>query len=209
MPPTVLIPVNRFDRAKQRLAERFRADQREQLAIATFQTVTCAVHDAGLLSVALTPEPDRVMALACADQVVGESTLLSGLNAQLEGLAPQLGDEVLILHADLPLATGAAIRSFLDAAGDAPVALVRSPDGGTNAMLLRPPGRFPLAYGRESFVAHEAAARGAGLRTVSVESPALALDLDTPADIAALLETPGGRETPAGRLAQAFLDASI
>jgi len=198
--PVVLIPVNRFERAKGRLSERFSAAERAQLAIATFETVARAVHDAGLLSVALTPDPETVRALGLATEVIGESPQLHGLNGQLEGIAPQLGAEVLILHADLPLATGGAITAFLEAAGGAEAALVRSGDGGTNAMLLRPPGRFPLAYGANSFAAHDAAARSAGLTVAHIESPALALDLDTPADIAALLETPAGRESAAGRL---------
>ncbi len=200
MPPVVLIPVNRFDRAKGRLAEHYSPEARAQLAIATFETVARAVRDAGLLSVALTPDPDAVRALGVATEVIGETSQRHGLNQQLEGIAPQLGAEVLILHADLPLATGDAITALLDAAGDAEAALVRSRDGGTNAMLLRPPGRFPLAYGANSFAAHDAAARAAGITVVHIESPALALDLDTPADIAILLETPGGPETPAGRL---------
>jgi len=198
--PVVLIPVNRFERAKGRLSERFSAATRAQLAIATFETVARAVHDAGLLSVALTPDPETVRALGLATEVIGESPQLHGLNGQLEGIAPQLGAEILILHADLPLATGGAITAFLEAAGGAEAALVRSGDGGTNAMLLRPPGRFPLAYGANSFAAHDAAARAAGLTVAHIESPALALDLDTPADIAALLETPAGRESAAGRL---------
>lgn len=200
MPPTVLIPVNRFDRAKGRLAERFTPAERTQLAIATFRTVAQAVRDAGLLSVALTPDPESVRALALATEVIGESPSLSGLNAQLQGLVTQLGAEVLILHADLPLATGQAITAFLDAAGDAEVALVQSRDGGTNAMLLRPPGRFPLAYGPNSFALHESAATAAGLRVIRVESPSLALDLDTPADVEQLMSTAEGRATLAGQL---------
>ena len=155
--PVVLIPVNRFERAKGRLSERFSAAERAQLAIATFETVARAAHDAGLLSVALTPDPETVRALGLATEVIGESPQLHGLNGQLEGIAPQLGAEILILHADLPLATGGAITAFLEAAGGAEAALVRSGDGGTNAMLLRPPGRFPLAYGANSFAAHDAA----------------------------------------------------
>jgi 2-phospho-L-lactate guanylyltransferase len=203
MPPVVLIPVNSFGRAKGRLSELYTPELRAQLAITTFTTVATAVRDAGLLSVALTPEPDAVRALGAASEVIGESPRLHGLNAQLEGLVTQLGDEVLVLHADLPLATGVALSGFLEAAGQAEIALVRSSDGGTNAMLLRPPGRFPLAYGANSFTAHDTAARAAGLSVVHVESPALALDLDTPADIELLLSTAEGRATLAGQLLSA------
>jgi 2-phospho-L-lactate guanylyltransferase len=196
----VLIPVNRFDRAKGRLSQLLTAEKREQLAIATFRTVAQAVREAGLLSVALTPDRERVTALAAADEVIGETPQRQGLNEQIEGVIRHIGDEVLVLHADLPLATGAVLTTFLEAAGDAEVALVRSRDGGTNAMLLRPPGRFPLAYGAGSFAAHDAAAHSAGLRVVHVESEPLALDLDTPDDIERLLSTPGGPETLAGRV---------
>jgi 2-phospho-L-lactate guanylyltransferase len=209
MPPVVLIPVNRFDRAKGRLADFLGAAQREQLAIATFRTVIQAVRDAGLVSVALTPDPAAVKALAIAGRVVAETPDRHGLNGQLEGVITTLGDEVLVLHADLPLATGQALKDFLQAAGDADAALVQSRDGGTNAMLLRPPGRFPLAYGPGSFAAHDAAARAAGLRVEHVESLALALDLDTPADIEQLLSMTRGRETVAGKLIQGFVPRPV
>ena len=66
-------------------------------------------------------------------------------------------------------------------------------------MLLRPPGRFALAYGRGSGDLHEAAARAAGLTVRRAEVPALSLDLDTPGDVRTLLATAEGRETEAGR----------
>ena len=93
-----------------------------------------------------------------------------------------------------------ALRELVAQAPEAPSAtLVRPGDGGTNAMLLRPPGRFPLAYGRGSGDRHEEAAREAGLAVRRADVPALALDLDTPADVRELLSTAEGRATEAGR----------
>ena len=198
---TVLIPVNRLDRAKGRLAALLSPAERAELVRRSLATVLDAVAAAGMAPVALTADeavrallPDGVRALA-------EEPRLRGLSAQLERAAERLAvDELLILHADLPLATAHALRDLAAQAPPAPsMTLVRPVDGGTNAMLLRPPGRFPLAYGGGSGDRHEEAARAAGLTVRRAPIPALALDLDTPADVRALLATPAGRACPAGR----------
>ncbi len=198
----IIIPVNRLDRAKGRLAELLTPDERETLTIATLRTVLAAVREAGMRPMVLAADPRLAELLDPGLTIVAEDPSASGLNEQLEvALAATREPAVLILHADLPLATGPALRAVLAAAGaEESVALVRSPDGGTNAMLLRPPGRFALAYGPGSFAAHLEVAERAGLRAVVVESPELALDLDTPADLRTLLSTPEGRASAAGRL---------
>ena len=198
----VIIPVNRLDRAKGRLAELLTPDEREALTLATLRTVLEAVREAGMKPVVLAADPRLAALLDPGVTVVAEDRATSGLNAQLEVvLAATREPAVLILHADLPLATGPALRALLAAAdADESVALVRSPDGGTNAMFFRPPGRFPLAYGKGSFAAHCDAAERAGLAVSVVESPELALDLDTPVDLRTLLSTPGGRASAAGKL---------
>lgn len=203
--PLVLVPVNRLDRAKGRLSALLSAAERAALALATFETVCAAVVEAGYALAVLTSDP-RVAARGRA-LLIGEDPVRRGLNAQLEAAIAGLDSppQLLILHADLPLATGAALRSLVAAALPAPSAtLVTSADGGTNAMLLRPPGRYPLAYGAASAARHQAAATAAGVRCTAVESPPLALDLDTPADLRRLLAEPAGRETPAGRLLVEF-----
>jgi 2-phospho-L-lactate guanylyltransferase (CobY/MobA/RfbA family) len=43
-------------------------------------------------------------------------------------------------------------------------------------------------FGSGSFVAHQGAARAAGIEPVVVDRPGLAFDLDTPADLARWLE---------------------
>jgi 2-phospho-L-lactate guanylyltransferase len=49
-------------------------------------------------------------------------------------------------------------------------------------LLVRPPGLIPFAFGPDSFAAHCAAARAAGVQPVVHRSPTIALDLDTPED---------------------------
>ncbi|GIW19011.1 MAG: hypothetical protein KatS3mg064_2168 [Tepidiforma sp.] len=198
----VLIPVNRLDRAKGRLAPLLTEAEREELSLITLETVA---HAAGAAAVILTADPRVRERMAGRYRVLEEDPAAEGLNAQLEAAIARLradgtvADRLLILHADLPLVRAWTIET-LDAEDPGPgsAVLVRSRDGGTNAMLLHPPGRFPLAYGPGSFERHAAAARAAGMQVIESENRELALDLDTPGDVAELLRTARGQQTAAG-----------
>ncbi|WP_322817738.1 2-phospho-L-lactate guanylyltransferase [Tepidiforma sp.] len=198
----VLVPVNRLDQAKGRLAPLLSEAEREELALITAETVA---HAAGEAAIILTADPRIRARMAGRYRVLAEDPALTGLNAQLEGAVAKLradgtvGDRLLILHADLPFVRGWTIEALEgEDPGPESVVMVRSRDGGTNAMLLHPPGRFALAYGPGSFARHVAAARAAGLRVVESENRELVLDLDTPADVAELLRTARGQQTAAG-----------
>lgn len=197
-----LIPVNHLDQAKGRLAAILSPAEREALAIVTAATVVGAARDAGLEVVVLTPDPRVAAALPAGLRVLRERDAIQGLNAQLEAaIAGIEADELLILHADLPLVTGRGVRSLLEVAFKPPsVTVVESADGGTNAMLLRPPGQFSLAYGPGSAAEHRKRALAAGVLPLTFGEPSLRLDLDTPSDLRKLLGSGEGRATPAGRL---------
>ena len=201
MPPlTVLIPVNRLDRAKGRLAALLEPEERAELVRRSLATVLGAVEEAGMEAVVLTSDEGVRAGLPAGVRSLTEEPELRGLSEQLESASERLAvEEFLILHADLPLATPEALRDLVAEAPPAPSAtLVRPEDGGTNAMLLRPPGRFALAYGKGSGDLHEAAAQAAGLEVHRTEAPVLALDLDTPADVRRLLGEAAGRACGAG-----------
>ena len=197
-----LVPVSTLASAKGRLAGVLTDVERRALALTTLATVLEAVRDAGGEAFVLTRDPLVAAEASARAAVIGEDPQAEGLNAQLERAVAQLdGRELLILHADLPLANGDAVRRLVEAAPPArSVTLVRSRDGGTNAMLLRPPGRFPLRYGPDSARQHEGEARRAGFRVAFADVPELSLDLDTPEDLRAFLALPGAERTPAGAL---------
>ena len=201
MATTVLVPVNRLDRAKGRLAALLEPEERAELVRRSLAAVLVAVEGAGMAAVVLTSDEAVAAQMPSGVRALGEAPDLRGLSAQLERASGLLAvEELLILHADLPLVTAEALRELVAQAPPAPSAtLVRPGDGGTNAMLLRPPGRFALAYGRGSGDLHEAAAREAGLAVRRADVPALALDLDTPSDVRELLSTAEGRASEAGR----------
>jgi 2-phospho-L-lactate guanylyltransferase len=64
------------------------------------------------------------------------------------------------------------------------VIIAPSHDGGTNALLLRPPHAIGFAFGEGSFARHCAMAAAAGLPCHVYESATLALDVDHPEDLA-------------------------
>jgi 2-phospho-L-lactate guanylyltransferase (CobY/MobA/RfbA family) len=90
----------------------------------------------------------------------------------------------------VPCVTSAEIDALATDALAAPPAAVfaASRSGlGTNGAALAPPGVMPLTFGEPSFSNHLAAARSHGLVPRVLMLPGLALDVDTPEDIAALL----------------------
>jgi 2-phospho-L-lactate guanylyltransferase len=99
---------------------------------------------------------------------------------------------LLVLPADLPLATSADLEHLLLESRTAAVTLVASRDGrGTNALLTRPPGAIPYRYGGESFRAHVQAAERRSLSAAVLDLPALALDIDQPSDLQFFLDHGG------------------
>jgi 2-phospho-L-lactate/phosphoenolpyruvate guanylyltransferase len=117
----------------------------------------------------------------------------------LEELAGRGAEAALVMTADLPLARPEDIAAILAAAPPGPSAvLVPSHEGtGTNAMLLRPPGAIAPRLGPGSLARHLAQAERRRVRTLRLERPRLALDIDTPRDLAALIAAGGESATHA------------
>ncbi|MBI3752391.1 MAG: hypothetical protein HY263_12125, partial [Chloroflexi bacterium] len=151
-----------------------------------------------------------VAGIAHDHRAVGLVERLPGLNEAIEAagsVAVARGaTAMLVLPADLPAVSAAAIDALVATAAAAPgptgasaqdglVALVTDRHGrGTNALLLSPPAIIAPAFGDDSRGAHRRAAESAGARFVEVGGP-FALDVDTPADllVAAAALAPGRR----------------
>jgi len=92
-------------------------------------------------------------------------------------------DAILILPTDLPMLTIADVCNLYKlGARQKGVVISRSHDGGTNALLLRPPNAIDFAFGIDSFQHHCALTIAAGYPCQTLESPTLAFDLDGPED---------------------------
>ncbi|MGD0834731.1 MAG: 2-phospho-L-lactate guanylyltransferase [Candidatus Dormibacteria bacterium] len=96
----------------------------------------------------------------------------------------------LLLSSDLPLVDASSLARVIERgeAVEGPVAVAVPAIGrqGTNALYLRPIAGFDLQFGDASLPRFAAEAERRGRTFVVHEEPALALDLDVPADLAAL-----------------------
>jgi 2-phospho-L-lactate/phosphoenolpyruvate guanylyltransferase len=193
-----VLPVKDLATAKQRLAEVLSATERRQLFAAMLEDVLCALAAsaglAGILMVTRDPLAQRLAARYAARVLVEKEnrghTAASTVGAQT--LAQQGVAGMVQVPADIPLVISEEIAALLRAHGEAPaVTLSPSRDQrGTNAILCSPPDVLPLRFGDDSFSAHIQRARSLGIEPRIVRRAGLALDVDTPDDLAAFLATP-------------------
>jgi 2-phospho-L-lactate guanylyltransferase len=93
-----------------------------------------------------------------------------------------------IVSADVPLATAYDLSALVRSVPPRGIAIARALDGGTNAVVLAPPGAVDTCFGTPASAdRHARIAARAGLDAVVVDRPALALDLDSEADVARFL----------------------
>jgi 2-phospho-L-lactate/phosphoenolpyruvate guanylyltransferase len=177
----VLVPVKAFADAKARLAAVLGDAQRERLAQWTSARVLAA---AGELPTYVACDNEAVAAWATER---GASVLWHpgvGLNAAVNDSVADLREagvtDVIVAHGDLPRAHSLARLSE-------PGTLTLVPDrhrDGTNVIALPTDMPFLFSYGPGSFQRHLDAAIAAGLSVRVRRDPLLALDIDTPSDLA-------------------------
>lgn len=217
--PVPIVPVKALAEAKGRLAPAVGPLQRRLLAIAMFEDVIAALQAVPGLAAPVVVSPDREVwrradAMGC--RVVEEPPGAGDLNRSLASAAAMAtggvrgtrggfpdgsaGSPLLVVAADLPLASAAGLERVL-AAAEAPVAVVPSHDGGgTNVLAWRDPASFAPSFGPDSAARH-LAVPGA----VRVDEPGLALDVDTAAD----LELVASRLDPSSVTARRLRDLAM
>jgi len=183
----VLVPVKAFGAAKARLAPSLDAGGRVALARSMAARVLAAADP---LPVAVVCDDGEVAGWATEHGALVLPEPGRGLNgaveAGVERLAAAGASEVMVAHADLPLAHGLARL-----AGFGGVTLVPDRrDDGTNVLCVPTGTGFRFRYGPGSFARHRAEARRLGLRARVVRDPELSWDVDEPADIPAGLTPP-------------------
>ncbi len=166
-----------MDLAKSRLAGVLDAAGRHALARQMLDHVLATLREAGV---------ERVH-VASGDGGTGDLNRDVSRAARLvqqEGAA-----QLLLVMADLPYLGVADIAALIEAGRDSGVVIAEAKDGGTNALLLRPPTvlEFAFATHQPSAARHAEGARRAGLEPVILRRPGLARDIDTPPDLAALV----------------------
>ena len=180
------------ERAKSRLAGVLGPASRAALALAMLEDVLESARHARVGRVLVVTESAAVRAVAARHgaaslRVRPRGTRRAARDA-LAAAARRGARRVVILPADLPLLRPADIVALAARARTADVVL--APDrrrDGTNALVLSPPLALAPRFGPSSYRLHLDAARLAGLRSRTVRRQGLALDLDDPADLRALL----------------------
>lgn len=191
MRPLVAVPLKPFSSAKGRLAEALDPGARAELMRETAGRVVRAATEAGALVVVVTGDPavgawahDRGVEVMREPPRGG---LDGAARAAAEGAAAT-GVVWCIVHGDLPLLTPGHLITVLAAAEEGAAVLAPSRSGGTNILASR--ALIDFRYGPGSFTRHLAAF--AGHPTKVLVATGTALDLDTPADLAAAAGLAGG-----------------
>lgn len=190
-----ILPVKSLSTSKSRLAPVLspseRADLIRRLYLQTLHTVQSV---AGISAVLVVSQDEEVLGLArthgahpLRERTEEQREPLAQLNHALgQGIAwarAQGAEEVLILPVDLPRLRPQNITELLaQMPGEPGIVLAPSWDGGTGALLLKPPDVIPPAFGPESAMRHVDLAHAARLTIRIFRNAALSLDLDTPAD---------------------------
>lgn len=208
-----LVPVKSFARAKTRLADALTPAERHTLADMLLADVLSVLHEVhGLERIAiLSSDPiatRRAFDAECEIWHDPAPDLNSGLQTAARRCRQEGVESLLVLHADLPLLKSADIEALLAAAPPEPgVVLAPAPDGGTNAMLIRPPDALPFLFGTDSLVRHQHAAQYAGLAVRLIRLPGLTHDLDRPDDLRQIAALPGYSRT--WRWLQQFVEGDL
>jgi 2-phospho-L-lactate guanylyltransferase len=189
-----LVPIRGLETAKSRLGGDLDAEERRDLVVDLLRRTLRATRDAdGIAGTVVVTMDPAAAGIARDHRAIGLVERAPGLNEAIEAarsVAVARGaTTVLVLPADLPGISAAAVDTLLGAAGAAPsdnaglVALVTDQHGsGTNALLISPPGLIDPLFGTASRDLHRAAADAAGATFLELDGP-LTLDVDTPDDL--------------------------
>lgn len=191
----LLLPIKDQRNAKQRLAGLLNSEERQALARAMMLDVLQAVkrvRRAERIFVVTNFQPAMRLAESEGWTVLAERQQVSesaSVDAASRHCAAQGVTALLRLPLDLPLVQPQDIDDLLSLDFTAPAAvLVPSRDGtGTNALLRTPPTIFASQFGPDSLAKHRALAEAAGARIIVCSNPRLAMDVDDPGDLVALL----------------------
>lgn len=188
----IIVPVKDTRHSKQRLMASLDAHQRQSLALAMLEDVLAAVAPVqGLARCAVVTVDAAATAMA---KSYGMRVLTEGAGdghtGSVSAAARLLGKEgasgFLTLPGDIPNISTSEIEALLRTHLQAPAfTIAPSHDElGSNAVACSPVDAVPLRFGSDSYYPHLAAARRAGIEPTVLRLPGIAMDIDTPEDLA-------------------------
>ena len=197
------VPVKEFAGAKQRLARLLTAEERQAVAAAMLEDVLAALTEAPLAGIMVNTVDPLATELArrygARVVTVGARDGHTGAVSAMARILAAEGCDMLTVPGDIPRVTSAEIAAVIEAHRPAPsVSIVPAHDErGSNAVLCSPPLVMPLRFGDDSFLPHLASARALGVEPTILRLPGIALDIDQPEDVHALMQAKPPMQTRA------------
>lgn len=192
-----IVPIKRFEAAKQRLSPVFSAMERaaaaREMAMRVLNGLAQTHAVEGVLVVSGEERLRRVAQNLGFDfRLDAEVGLNEALEDAMRTLSQARAMSLAIVHADLPLFEAVEFDRIaaLHALGeDRKVTIVPDAAGeGTNLRFCRPGHLLPPLFGKRSALHHRRAAIEMGVSVEMVTSATLSLDCDTPEDVERILK---------------------
>jgi len=200
--PWLVVPMRSFSRGKRRLEgmldcaarrrlnEEFLAQLLRQatvwpglgytVVVSPCQDVLCAARAAGAFAL-------RQPSLSHLDET-NSATLNAALEFARQELQCRRDSDLLVVSSDLPFADAADFQRATAASSASPesqvVIVMDRAREGTNALFVPRSARLPFCFGPHSAQRHADAAQARQIAWTQTVLPSLALDVDTPADLA-------------------------
>ena len=187
------VPVRQSISPKSRLASVLSPQVRRLLSLEMAARVLGAISEAGARPLVLAADL-QVLDWATKggwDAILDQQPSLNAAAAGAVEVAERLDLSWMVVHADLPLLGPEDIRLAMEAVISVGWVLAPSSDGGTSLVGGRDDLGFEFAYGKGSFHRHLSLLRHRSPRIIY--RLGLALDLDRPSDLRAVLSHPRGR----------------
>jgi 2-phospho-L-lactate/phosphoenolpyruvate guanylyltransferase len=195
-----VVPIKETSDAKRRLAPVLDTRRRQELALAMFEDVLATLAGVRELAgiIVVTADPAAATIASRYGARVSSDGAREGHTGAVAAAARQLAaDDMLTVPGDIPLVQTDDIRRLLEVHDDAThrdsrafIIVPARDERGSNALICAPAGAVPLIFGTDSFRPHLAAAKRCGIEPMVLRLPRVALDIDTPDDLALFLATP-------------------
>jgi 2-phospho-L-lactate guanylyltransferase len=190
-----ILPAKQFETAKQRLAPQVQLGSRRALVESMFSDAILALRRVAAIDqiFVVTSDPVASQIAAGHNTIVVEDTASSHSEAAQLGITRALemgATRALLVPGDCPLLDPTELEQLIARpVPERSVLIVPDRHGeGTNALLLTPADVMPASFGEGSRQRHTDLAATHGATPEVVPLPSLALDIDTPEDLEALLE---------------------
>jgi len=185
-----VVPVKALSKSKTRLSTLFTFQERRVLALSMLQDVLVALKSSKVNKTIVVSSDIAVQKRAKDFGVTFLKEAQEGLNQALgqamKWCIRKNAESVLVLPADIPLITSQDINQIMNLSLNCSLVISPSLNGGTNALLQKPPGILSYCFGPDSFRKHVCQALSKNIQTKFYLSSSVLLDIDSEKDLVPL-----------------------